>query len=142
MRITPACAGRSQKCSSRQMIREDHPRVRGEKYSPMLRNHRSNGSPPRARGEDSDDTVSGGRDGITPACAGRSPEILVFYYDDEDHPRVRGEKRLTKQAERRRDGSPPRARGEVYEGDLCNLAIGITPACAGRSLRHVPRCLR
>ena len=72
--------------------------------------------------------------GITPACAGRRltfsrPDALV-----EDHPRVCGEKRESVASAAVTQGSPPRVRGEVAAPQLGLLGIGITPACAGRSL--------
>ena len=70
--ITPACAGKSLKLSSRTTGRRDHPRVCGEKVNLEAGVCRVWGSPPRMRGKGQ----SGGRGlpgvGITPAYAGKS----------------------------------------------------------------------
>ena len=69
--ITPACAGRRYLGSLGKGRLTDHPRVRGEKGWTALSLRKSEGSPPRARGEGvcARLDVQGG--GITPACAGR-----------------------------------------------------------------------
>ena len=72
--ITPACAGRRCLRAAAHGMREDHPRLRGEKLKGGYYWKRTEGSPPPARGE-----VHGCADvwacaGITPACAGRRPK--------------------------------------------------------------------
>ncbi len=52
VRITPACAGRSRCRISRSARCSDHPRVCGEKFFPREFISRTQGSPPRVRGED------------------------------------------------------------------------------------------
>ena len=49
---------------------------------------------------------------ITPAYAGRSDLRLRVHSQDEDHPRVRGEKVHGQALRRGEAGSPPRTRGE------------------------------
>ena len=113
IRITPACAGRSWTRTHERTRNEDHPRVRGEKrQAGTICSHRR-GSPPRARGEDG--RVPNGRPmrGITPACAGRRLKSTKPLAVSQDHPRVRGEKRVKIQGDKGWTGSPPRARGEV-----------------------------
>ena len=131
--ITPACAGRSLRESSTGFCSQDHPRVRGEKCDLQHESAVGRGSPPRARGEVSQGNgrVVGG--GITPACAGRSISDIIYIRCNRDHPRVRGEKALELLGKHLGMGSPPRARGEVEERKAELTAIGITPACAGRS---------
>ena len=53
--------------------------------------------------------------GITPACAGRRHIQGGCKLDDEDHPRVRGEKHGGTHAQLPGWGSPPRARGEAHK---------------------------
>ena len=69
--ITPACAGKRNRCRIRPAFRRDHPRVRGEKADvrPVVRGRW--GSPPRARGKVTPVAPSAWADGITPACAGK-----------------------------------------------------------------------
>ena len=133
MGITPACAGRSVCPGTPTMPTEDHPRVRGEKLVVPLRAFLLQGSPPRARGEDPARKEHAGRDGITPACAGRSTPPICTCPSCEDHPRVRGEKKSARAALPAGKGSPPRARGEGCSAGARQGGQGITPACAGRS---------
>ena len=132
-RITPACAGRSVLYTDAGQIKEDHPRVCGEKLLFLRHVRRNLGSPPRVRGEDLTKDGHKLRQRITPACAGRrslrpSPVILSM-----DHPRVCGEKQWAVAGGRRGLGSPPRVRGEAAGNCIRNRKVRITPACAGRS---------
>ena len=52
IRITPACAGKSGNRVSFKQIRQDHPRMRGEKRSRQNIEQLPVGSPPHARGKD------------------------------------------------------------------------------------------
>ena len=49
-RITPACAGNSFGLTASAFTRWDHPRLRGEQYTPLYGHSPSVGSPPLARG--------------------------------------------------------------------------------------------
>ena len=132
-RITPACAGKRRFILVKSVACRDHPRLRGEKGLYTLFVRSQGGSPPLARGKVSN--PSGGTTvyRITPACAGKSimqgGEIKTL----QDHPRLRGEKRILSVSLPVGQGSPPLARGK---GALCfskALRQGITPACAGKS---------
>ncbi len=83
MRITPACAGKSEGVRRIKELQQDHPRVCGEKpvQTPLCRYPQ--GSPPRVRGKAVADVEQATVMRITPACAGKS---------EGDHPRVCGEK--------------------------------------------------
>ena len=154
-RFTPACAGRSSPGSDpAQRLAGSPPRARGD---------------PRARGR----ALLSVR--FTPACAGRSDLHLVPSHPTPVHPRVRGEircslslrtmvfgftpacagrSRVRPLRRLRRDGSPPRARGDPtldlgvksgwavhprVRGEIRprrqtpDEAVRFTPACAGRS---------
>ena len=73
--------------------------------------------------------------GITPACAGNTLAGLNKMIAITDHPRMCGEHLLESQAFAILVGSPPHVRGtRLCECNrLCR--IGITPACAGNTLR-------
>ena len=71
IRITPACAGRSQTRKTSQSTILDHPRVCGEKLLLFRHVRRNLGSPPRVRGEEAVETIGRTLIRITPACAGR-----------------------------------------------------------------------
>ena len=90
--ITPACAGKKGRKEIAPMSNRDHPRVCGEKLfqSPLLR--LPLGSSPRMRGKDVRQELQHSGRGITPACAGKSPQRAHCSPVPWDHPRVCGEK--------------------------------------------------
>ena len=71
-RITPACAGKTQKSRRLKSSTRDHPRVCGENYQQPAECYQSQGSPPRVRGKPWDDEDADDDVGITPACAGKT----------------------------------------------------------------------
>ena len=75
--ITPACAGRSGCGSAARGSGRDHPRVCGEKPLFSIRTAALKGSPPRVRGEARFRSSRSGRSRITPACAGRSCQLVL-----------------------------------------------------------------
>ena len=91
--ITPAYAGKSALRLTAKDPSGDHPRMCGEKASPVFFALFLSGSPPRVRGKVSAGATLPRLGGITPACAGKSTMHLRF--------RVSG------------SGSPPRVRGKV-----------------------------
>ena len=72
---------------------------------------------------------------ITPAHAGKSFILTKKFRSFWDHPRVRGEKLVCGLERHRTRGSPPRARGKGLGVAVQRGQRGITPACAGKSLR-------
>ena len=63
--------------------------------------------------------------------------------EQQDHPRVCGEKSTPFGALWATLGSPPRVRGKVHEEVRNKLWFGITPACAGkRRLLLCPKCTK
>ena len=133
--ITPACAGKSGMSSPRRLLLRDHPRVCGEKVCLIPCISDTWGSPPRVRGKGADCPADRDPDRITPACAGKRLFQLHCIYLCRDHPRVCGEKSKCSLTFPKSLGSPPRVRGKARQ-ILCNSSLfGITPACAGKSLR-------
>ena len=131
-RITPACAGKSDRKILSPRQKKDHPRLRGEKLSLFLRLHFGSGSPPLARGKGSCRAWRRFCPGITPACAGKSEFVGMSLFPDRDHPRLRGEKSLPQAEGLHQLGSPPLARGKVTIFSKHPRPRGITPACAGK----------
>ncbi len=134
--ITPAWAGRRNGVVAAIWRIRDHPRVRGEKSLLAFSTAFEAGSPPRARGEGTPRHFQTPAAGITPACAGRRLRRIKLHRFHEDHPRVRGEKAASDGKSCISEGSPPRARGEGFAYIEKTSATGITPACAGRSLKQ------
>ena len=139
IRITPACAGSSMSPSQSPLDARDHPRVCGEQLCDLNGNFRHGGSPPRVRGAAGDERIILGRRGITPACAGSRHPQKARYTGNRDHPRVCGEKHTSLSVQSTIGGSPPRVRGEGFPAISCPCAVGITPACAGRSSCSIRR---
>ena len=115
--------------------------MRGEKMSAGDLEAIHKGSPPRARGKVEHQIARIAVPGITPACAGKSDAGYCTADGDGDHPRVRGEKFTCSSSARNCAGSPPRARGKVAISLLSRVSGGITPACAGKRLKHIPYLL-
>ena len=133
--ITPACAGKSSTFSAMRRRRRDHPRLCGEKQSKILEKCGSSGSPPLVRGKVAARAVSAWRVRITPACAGKRTRCRNRLVPDRDHPRLCGEKGLAPGEPPTALGSPPLVRGKVFVEKQSENLTGITPACAGKSVR-------
>ena len=114
----------------------------GEKRSRPKPPHKRSGSPPRVRGEASSTRNSIFWGGITPACAGRRTMPRLLSVSGLDHPRVCGEKMASLAEVVLPLGSPPRVRGEARDRVGGRDGDRITPACAGRRDRPVPRAYR
>ena len=69
--ITPACAGKSRPQMQLDGQWQDHPRVCGEKLSPVCTGMGAEGSPPRVRGKDLGEQRVFRLQRITPTCAGK-----------------------------------------------------------------------
>ena len=117
--------------------RMDHPRVRGEQSSAGRTGWSPAGSPPRARGADGTDGHGVHPHGITPACAGSRLYVILRRPHRQDHPRVRGEQGDRWVPGSSAPGSPPRARGADCPRLRLTSRHGITPACAGSSVRDI-----
>ena len=111
--ITPACAGKTNIQQEMTLLKEDHPRMRGEdadQYSPF---GPSRGSPPHARGRPRNVIQGSEGSGITPACAGKTNWRSWWGSITSDHPRMRGEDPMTTAYDMGIVGSPPHARGRL-----------------------------
>ena len=110
--ITPAYAGKSRCSRLRCGVFRDHPRVCGEKKKMNMRKDKRMGSPPRMRGKATTSSLPFPISGITPAYAGKSRTLLRCVLLRWDHPRVCGEKCMSR--------------------CLHRLGARITPAYAGK----------
>ena len=108
----------------------------GEKGCCRFSSLNHSGSPPRVRGKGFLHFAHKMLEGITPAYAGKSTTAGRGRMPSRDHPRVCGEK-STSEAQKSSDmGSPPRVRGkDTIITELANV-LRITPACAGKRVRH------
>ena len=110
--ITPACAGKTRVVISYDIRDWDHPRVCGENGMSGYSRASTPGSPPRVRGKRPCARVEISKEGITPACAGKTVQYDVNTTAAEDHPRVCGENGRRRADEKAMEGSPPRVRGK------------------------------
>ena len=94
-------------------------------------------SPPRVRGKVERRQREVSTHGITPAYAGKSLTAPMIPTGGWDHPRVCGEKGSSGKRQLTGLGSPPRMRGKDGRTSTGGLDVGITPACAGKSIPHL-----
>ena len=92
------------------------------------------GSPPRVREGLALYPVARINRRITPACAGRTNQKQINIVGARDHPRVCGKDRSRIRFTLELVGSPPRVREGPATGVVAGPALGITPACAGRTV--------
>ena len=135
-RITPAWAGKSRRHAESRTKSKDHPRVGGEKLKQRMCSTAIAGSPPRGRGKDKLNVREDFAPGITPAWAGKRPGSDQRPALPQDHPRVGGEKHRDPFAHAAVSGSPPRGRGKVIDFSTAQYRSRITPAWAGKRVRH------
>ena len=95
------------------------------------------GSPPLARERPlySFALACAGR--ITPACAGKTAVFRPPHPACQDHPRLRGKDSHGRLGLSISRGSPPLARERHYQDGSTGYDIGITPACAGKTLPFI-----
>ena len=132
--ITPACAGKRSRWECKTDSRRDHPRLCGEKDRKNIPMRPEKGSPPLVRGKGNLYRIFPHLWRITPACAGKSRSRILQDTAAGDHPRLCGEKVLTESLTTVLQGSPPLVRGKAHLNFLTYHRLGITPACAGKSL--------
>ena len=131
-RIIPACAGKREVSESVNARREDHPRLRGEKWDVFVGQYFTEGSSPLARGKVRVRPHFALSVGIIPACAGKSSGVSPCTCAGADHPRLRGEKSVLLSIHFPPHGSSPLARGKGVIYVAMSARAGIIPACAGK----------
>ena len=132
--ITPAHAGKSTYTRFKLAQREDHPRACGEKADIQVKDTPPEGSPPRMRGKACSHAHAHHERRITPAHAGKRGALFAKEDKPLDHPRACGEKLQIQVYNVQLLGSPPRMRGKGLMGNRPDVASGITPAHAGKSI--------
>ena len=140
-RITPAYAGKRTALIPAAFVHWDHPRLCGEKPMAIAAPSVADGSPPPMRGKVNPHTLEIGKNGITPAYAGKSSKRICERIEIEDHPRLCGEKLQMAGGRSPLSGSPPPMRGKDSMKMTIWTKSRITPAYAGKSLL-LPRCRR
>ena len=109
----------------------DHPRIRGEHVMPSRNVNGVTGSSPHTRGAPARADWGGGCRGIIPAYAGSTMAAYRLDLMTQDHPRIRGEHRLSGLYTGDGQGSSPHTRGAHLEIAIDPIQLGIIPAYAG-----------
>ena len=130
-RTTPASAGTTRRRWRVRSSGRDHPRERGDDEHDSDRPASAWGPPPRARGRRSCATGRRRSTWTTPASAGTTVADPGRSVVAEDHPRERGDDRVTPVYMCGDPGPPPRARGRPPPPVRRSPRRGTTPASAG-----------
>ena len=112
--ITPAYAGKSRRHLKLLLEIKDHPRLCGEKDTQKRFTILHEGSPPPMRGKVESTVIKFRKQGITPAYAGKRREEFTAWKNQEDHPRLCGEKLFVSVFRFSLYGSPPPMRGKDF----------------------------
>ena len=94
---------------------------------------RQQGSPPQVRGKLSHTSPALISSRITPAGAGKTPQVTLVPIEDKDHPRRCGENPTRWRPTNLQRGSPPQVRGKRAAEFRHGGEAGITPAGAGKT---------
>ena len=139
--IIPALAGNTLGGIFMMFITWDHPRSRGEYQIINTLRANGSGSSPLSRGILLGVTVYAQVEGIIPALAGNTCSRRREAMSRKDHPRSRGEYRLTFTRSSGEDGSSPLSRGIRDSSARVTRSARIIPALAGNtSTTSTPSC--
>ena len=133
-RFIPACAGNAQPGTHPSTGSAVHPRTRGERPGPAPMTRLTFGSSPHARGTQCQPLAGTSTPRFIPACAGNAWLPVMGLFVVAVHPRMRGERSITRFSVSARHGSSPHARG-THQATLTVCRPGrFIPACAGNAL--------
>ena len=133
--ITPACAGKTIQAYISRKSFWDHPRVCGKDGMTLKQGYMQEGSPPRVRERLHHHFLIFSFLRITPACAGKTTSRHRHFLKLKDHPRVCGKDTRLLLVKWLSVGSPPRVRERQDWKSALASNKGITPACAGKTLK-------
>ena len=114
--IIPACAGSTAPHGRTARPKRDHPRMCGEHSFNIQQVAGEQGSSPHVRGAPGRRRSEPPGQGIIPACAGSTFDMIEILRQIGDHPRMCGE--------------------HVRRQSVRQLLTGIIPACAGSTQTH------
>ena len=131
--LIPACAGKTVCRYPAEPRGRAHPRVCGENSAAVRLLRCARGSSPRVRGKLLRPRHLANASGLIPACAGKTKGVTMHSLRHTAHPRVCGENNATRAANLLSPGSSPRVRGKQPARPLRIEAMGLIPACAGKT---------
>ena len=133
LRLIPACAGKTVEPPGDQAPGGAHPRVCGENLSGDQEAMVEAGSSPRVRGKLLELGAEDDREGLIPACAGKTSWKSSTPWPWWAHPRVCGENATAAWSGVQAAGSSPRVRGKRSHDHGPGGPRGLIPACAGKT---------
>ena len=110
-----------------------HPRVCGENRTGVITMPYEEGSSPRVRGKPFGGATTISRQGLIPACAGKTARQPGALPGAPAHPRVCGENSARRRSWNSSTGSSPRVRGKLKHMGGMLWDAGLIPACAGKT---------
>ncbi len=136
LRIIPAFAGSTTPGGDRWLVKQDHPRFRGE-HDPLTTTSGNRlGSSPLSRGAPRFRVSLAVCGGIIPAFAGSTSGCSAVCWAVTDHPRFRGEHLAWRVEQRGARGSSPLSRGARTRDAIYVAVARIIPAFAGSTTRR------
>ena len=132
-RLIPACAGKTDDCGHAAPLPWAHPRVCGENQMGLNEQETQAGSSPRVRGKRRSSHPTGPREGLIPACAGKTSRGPPRPQGPGAHPRVCGENLKIAPTPLLPPGSSPRVRGKPLRQARIQPDGRLIPACAGKT---------
>ena len=137
--LIPAHAGKTAYPCIRWMSRRAHPRSRGENVTPGTRLVSVEGSSPLTRGKHALDAGVGFGGGLIPAHAGKTSVASYSSPQAWAHPRSRGENPRRNLQRHNDRGSSPLTRGKLGRDNEVADRLGLIPAHAGKTRKHMRR---
>ena len=134
-RSIPACAGETYQFVTAGQVNGVYPRVCGGNQHEATALVTTDGLSPRVRGKPAYRLYHAGPIRSIPACAGETRQISPPNPTKEVYPRVCGGNMLAKVWREADGGLSPRVRGKPDTTDICRIAAGSIPACAGETAR-------
>ena len=132
-RFIPACAGNASRISATCSATPVHPRMCGERFCRTANVSRQSGSSPHARGTLQEDRGTRPCRRFIPACAGNATGRPFESYRPAVHPRIRGERPISRANHRRIAGSSPHTQGTHRGEREESKAERFIPAYAGNA---------
>ena len=136
LRLIPAHAGKTLIGETAAVIATAHPRSRGENAHLLLLLRFRLGSSPLTRGKLADRPDHACDAGLIPAHAGKTRPIWWNHGRRRAHPRSRGENNRNAIPVKELEGSSPLTRGKRLTDQDAELAHGLIPAHAGKTVRR------
>ncbi len=114
--------------------------MRGDNTTSDYKFMLANGSPPHARGQPAGCEYCSSPGRFTPACAGTTNEMWIYFSSATVHPRMRGDNLMLSASASGSCGSPPHARGQHARKTRLDSGERFTPACAGTTIIRERGC--